>query len=243
MKLTKKQAIKVVVLLAVGFVVYKCDVPLNIKPGLNSIRILEELKETNRNIWIYKPVKDTFLLEDSFRTELYKFKDVFLYDSRYLLNIHLRFFAPWGIIDYSSPTKFVTITTDFMSLKDKENARRGISYTITNAQTTNNLLDYRYSWPTDDSIKNNSYIQGVITEPVPDTIYLTFWGRADFHMPYSSYKTLPDTIQYSEFYNRTGYEDQIKLAEVKFLLIDSIKNNNTPSGIKRKLIIPWITKI
>lgn len=243
MKLTRKQIIRIIIIVIVAFGVYKCDIPLNIKPGEVTLTSRENVLKRERSLWIYKPVSDTFLLQDSLRNILYKFKDVFVYDSRYIRNIHIHMFAPWAIVNYSSNNKFVTVTTDYLELQDKENRRLGISYSITKNPTSNNLLDYPYAWPTDDSIKHRSYIGATIKSPIPDTLYMILWGRRDLYLPYSIYEKLPDSTQRYMGYYKTGYEDQVKLGIVKFVLSDSIINEHAPKGIKRKLIIPWITKI
>jgi|GEM_PF-3933263 len=243
MKLTRKQIIRIIIIGIVAFGVYKCDIPLNIKPGEVTIKSRENVLKRGRSLWVYKPISDTFLLQDSLRSILYKFKDVFVYDSRYIRNIHIHMFAPWAIVNYSSSNKFVTVTTDYLELQDKENFRLGISYSITKNPSSNNLLDYPYAWPSDDSIKHRSYIGATIKSPMPDTLYLILWGRRDFYLPYSVYKKLPDSIQGDVGYNKTSYEDQVKLGIVKFILTDSIINKHAPKGIKRRLIIPWVTKI
>ncbi|MDO9154958.1 MAG: hypothetical protein Q7U47_14825 [Paludibacter sp.] len=243
MKLNRKQIIKIIVVIIIGFVVYKCDIPLNTKPGTVTLDTKEDVFKTKRSLWVYKPVADSFLLHDSLRNILFKFKDIFAYDSRYIRNIHIHLFAPWAIVNYSSKNKFVTLTTEYMALKDKENNRRGISYTISSNPKSDKLLDYPYAWPSDDSIKGDSYIQTIIKYPLPDTLFLIIWGRSDFYMPYSIYKTLPDSIRINTLSSKSDYNGQIKLAQIKFILTDSVINHKSPKGIKRKLIIPWVTKL
>ncbi|MDO9155123.1 MAG: hypothetical protein Q7U47_15675 [Paludibacter sp.] len=243
MILNKKSIIKFIALCLIGYLVYKCDIPLNTKPGTITLDTKEDVFKTQRSLWVYKPDVDSLLVQDSLRDICFKFKDIFAYDSRYINNIHIHFFAPWAIVDYSNyKLKFVTVTTEYLQLEDKEDIRVGIAFSISGNPKSDNIKDFRHAWSSDDSIKGNSYIQTKIKYPLPDTLYLIIWGRSDIYLPYSIYKTLPDSTRYDKFSSKYN-NGQMKLAQIKFILTDSVINHKSPKGIKRKLIIPWVTKL
>lgn len=221
--MNRRRLIKLTITLMLIIIVYKCEIPLHLKPLSTPVfcNSKEEAIAAERSVWIYKPVCDTLIIKDSIRNLKFHIQSVYAYDSRLLTEFYLWLFLPWAELNNFGDVKYFTVCFDYINLHDKWDPSMGIVMNISDSATTKTWNRISYEEYRDDSIIGQSYYESIKSVPLPDTLYLTVWGQKDLFVPSSIFKNLPDSIK-SKAYSAKYDKGQIKLGQIALVKSDSI---------------------
>src|ERR1035437_7504154 len=128
--MNRRRLIKLIITIVLTILVYKCEIPLPLKPVSIFCNSKEEIIAAERSLWIYKPVCDSLIIKDSARNLKLHIQSVYAYDPRYFEEGYLWLFSPWAKLTNSSDIKYFTVCFDYINLHDIWDFSTGIVMNI-----------------------------------------------------------------------------------------------------------------
>lgn len=245
MQLLKEKKVKRLLLLLVIIVclgAFRIYLPtLVMRPKDIHCDSMADVIKAERSVWIYKPLTDTLLIQDSVRNIRLVVKEACAYDARFFGKMYFQGFFPWAIIYNFDEFKLFGIWFDYADFGNNLSKIAGIALEVGDHSKDQVFGGTSYI---DNEKYNLSYQGERIKLPLTDTLRLTVWGYPNLFVRRDEFRKMEEQKQYEII----DLADSLKnsrmiLGEIVFVKGDSVIAPKKRKYEETRLFIKNITEL